>query len=171
MINCFSIDKTEEQGNTTIMTMSELLTPELVLPRVKCASKEELISGLMDCIYGSGRELLPDREEVLRAIQMRERIGGTLLPSGLAIPHARLGGFEGFIFALGTSMEPLFHDGIQIRLMALILSDQLGSSYYLPTVATLTKLSRDGEFISRLCEAENPETFLSILKEKDQELE
>ena len=152
------------------MTLSELLKSDLILPKIVCASKDELIIKLVEQVYSAGRAPPIPPDEVLSEIHIREGIGGTLLPSGLSVPHARLRNYEGFILTVGIPIEPIFHDGIQIRLMALMISSQSGAPYYLPTLAALTKISRDGEFLSRLCKAEKPEDFISIICERDQEL-
>ena len=158
------------RSDTLFMTLVELIKPELVMTNVPCASKDDLISRIIENMYNMDARPSISQDMLLQAILKREQIGGTLLPSGLSIPHARLKDFDGFILALNTTKEPLFYEGTQIRLMALMVSSQSGGPYYLPTVALLTKISRDGEFLSRLCEAENAEAFISLINEKDQEL-
>ena len=152
------------------MTLTELIKPELVLPKITCASKDELIAKLVEQIYDTNGELPLSREDLLKIIDKREQIGGTLLPSGLSIPHARLENFENFIFTLGTPAEPLFHEGQQVRLAAMMITSQPGGPWYLPVLAALTKISKDEEYFSRLCGAENPENFISILRERNPEL-
>lgn len=164
------IDKPERRSDTLIMTLVELLKPELILTNAVCASKNELISSVVDKIYSTGKGPPISKEVLLDAIIKREEIGGTLFPSGLSVPHARLKDFEGFILALSTIREPLFHERAQINLMALVISSQSGGPYYLPVVAALTKISRDADFFSRLSKAENAEALISLMKEKDQEL-
>jgi len=149
------------------MALSELLDGNLVLLKNTSASKYELITELLGQIYKTGREPPFPFDEVHGKIFLREEIGGTLLPSGLSVPHARLVGYEGFVLAVGTTVEPLFHNGIQIRLMALMLSSQSGGQYYLSTLAALTKLSRDGEYFSRLCSSQCQDDFIKIIRERD----
>lgn len=153
------------------MTLCQLIKSSLILPRDKCTSKDELIAKLVELIYTTESELpSQSKDDVLRTINIREQIGGTTLPSGLSVPHARLRDYEGFILAFGIPAEPLVHENIQIRLMALMLTSQSGAPWFLPVLAELTKLSRDSGFITRLFEAENPEAFIEILKERDPEL-
>jgi len=152
------------------MTITKLLKNNLVLPKLSCSSRDELISKLLEHIYKTDRKLPLSANELRDKILMREKIGGTLLPSGLSIPHARIEDYEDFILAVGTPAEPLFHDGIQIRLMAMMISSQSGGAYYLTTLAAFTKLSRDAVYFSRLGDAASPEDFLKILEERDIEL-
>ena len=170
-IAVFAVDSFGNADHTSIMTLSELLDIDLVLPGIDCASKDELISKLVERVFSTDRTPLLTQKEVLSKIHIREEIGGTLLPSGLSVPHARIDNYEGFVLAIGIPMKPIFHNEIQIRLMALMISSLSGAPYYLPTLAALTKNSRDGEYFSRLCGTENPEDFLSVLRERDQELD
>ena len=152
------------------MTLSELLQPELVLAKAEFSSKDELIAHLVERIYNPKTVIPIPQNDLLRTIQMREKIGGTLLPSGLSIPHARLKDFEGLVIALGIPVKPIPCEGIQIKMMALMVSSQSGGIHYLPTLAALTKISRDQEFFSLLCGAESSESFIRILKGKDPNL-
>jgi len=152
------------------MTLSELLQPELVLTKKICSSKDELMAALLEQVYRTDLTPPLPLTEMLRKIKMREEIGGTLLPSGLSIPHAKLENFEGFILAIGTPAEPLFQQGLQVRLMALMITNLTGGPWYLPTMAFLTRLSRDADYFQRLCGTENYEDFMKILGERDREL-
>ena len=151
------------------MTLTELLKPELIFPKTACASKDELIAKMLEGIYRAGQEFPLSREELLETIYTREQIGGTLLPSGLSIPHARINGFGDFVFALATPAQPLFHEGQEIRLTAMMITSQSGGRY-LAVLAALTKISRDAEFLSQLNEAETPEEFINMLRERHLEL-
>ena len=139
----------------------------LILLKTACASRDELICKLVEQIYRTERNLPIPQKDMLDIIGKREYIGGTLLPSGLSVPHARLANFEGFILAVGTPNEALFHDGLQIHMMALMITSQSGAPWYLTSLAALTKISRDGEYFSRLCAAEEPDKFIHILSERD----
>ena len=152
------------------MTLTKLLKPELALVKIICASKDELIAKLVRHIHDTGWELPLKEEDLLKTINMREQIGGTLLPSGLSIPHARLENFEDFVLALAVPAKPLFHEGHKIRLAAMMITSQSGGPWYLPVLAALTRISRDEKYFSRLCGAENPGDFINILRERDTEL-
>ena len=158
------------RSDTLAMTLVELIKPELILTNAPCASKDDLIKGIVEKIYSEGMEPPISKDVLLQAILKREQIGGTFLPSGLSVPHARLKDFESFILALGTTKETLFYEGTRLRLMALMISSQTGGLHYLPVMAALTKISRDSEFLSRLCGAENAGDFIGLLREKDQQL-
>ena len=152
------------------MTLSELLKNEQLILNTTCASKDDLIAKLVDRVFATGREFPLPKDELLKTIYMREKIGGTMFPSGLSAPHARLKDYEDFSIAIGLPREAVFHEGLQIRMMTLMITSQSGAPWYLPVLAALTKISRDNEYFSRLCDAEKAEDFISILRERDLEL-
>ncbi|MCL2069615.1 MAG: PTS sugar transporter subunit IIA [Treponema sp.] len=152
------------------MYLSELLANERIYPKIACSSKDELLSIVLEKIYHSSEKFPLSQEELLKALDLREKIGGTMLPSGLSIPHARIKEYEGFVLALATPSEPIFYEGIQVRMMSMMLTSQQGGPNYLPCLAALTKLSRDPELFSILCDEVDPEKFLLAIKGKDLEL-
>lgn len=165
-----TVDNLKDHDHNLCMTLSKLLKEEMVLLKTPCASRDELIDKLVERVYSTNRELPFPQKDVRNIVYTREKIGGTLLPSGLSVPHARLKDFDGFILAVGTTAEPLFHEGLQIHMMALMITSQSGAPWYLTTLAALTKISRDGEYFSRLCGAEDTDSFFRILRERDPEL-
>jgi len=149
------------------MTLTDLLKPEMIFPKITCASKDEFIAKLVDLVCNTDREFPLSPEDLLETIYLREQIGGTLLPSGLSIPHARVKDFDGFVFALATPAQSLFYQGQEIHLAAMMITSQSGGPWYLSVLAALTKMSRDAGFFNRLSGAENPEDFISILRERN----
>ena len=152
------------------MTLLDLLKSELVLPKIDCSSKNELIGMLVERVYSTNQTISHTRETLLKTIDIREKIGGTLLPSGLSVPHARLDNYDDFIIVVGTPKDALFQEGRRINLMALMITSKWGSPYYLPVLAELAKISRDEEYYSRLCGAENSKDFIEILNERNPEI-
>jgi len=149
------------------MSLHNLLLPGLILPKVECDSKNQLISILADKIYDSDVSLPVSKSNLIKIIHAREEVGGTLLPSGLSVPHARLKDYNDFVIAIGIPARPVFSEGLQIRMMALMVSSNTGGPHYLKSLAELTKISRNKDEFFRLCSAESPEEILKILAEEN----
>ena len=149
------------------MTLSELLNKELVLPKIDCSSKNEMINMLVERIYSKYPAFSIPKMDVLNSIEIREQIGGTLLPSGLSIPHARLKDYDGFTIALATPKEILYCGEQQIRMMALMITSQSGIPWYLSALAAISKISRNTEYFSRLCGTDTRDDFFSTLAENN----
>ena len=149
------------------MSLHNLLVSSLILPKVECDSKNQLISLLADRIYDYGISLPVNKSSLVKIIHTREEVGGTLLPSGLSVPHARLKDYNDFVIAIGIPAKPVFSEGLQIRMMALMISSNTGGPHYLKSLAELTKISRNKDEFFRLCSAESPEEILRIIAEEN----
>ena len=161
------IDNGKPGNHTPIMNLSELLDKELLLPKIDCTSGDELIRTLVERIYEKNPSFPIPKNEVLTSIAIREQIGGTLLPSGLSIPHARLKDYEDFTIAIATPEQPLFQGGQQIRMMALMITSQSGVPWYLSVLAAISKISRDAGYFTRLCGAPDAGEFFNIIAGND----
>ena len=157
----------ENGDHTLLMNLLELLKPELMIIKAGSTTKDELIAEIVERIYETYNDIPIPKEELLGSIDIREKIGGTTLPSGLAVPHSRLKDYDEIVIALATPAKSITNEGTKIRLMTLMLSSQSGGPYYLPAVAAFTKISRDEDYFSRLCESENRDAFIRILKERN----
>jgi PTS system nitrogen regulatory IIA component len=155
-----------------MMKLSSLINPELVLLKRPCKTRDELLDELIRELYHGGQKVsIP--ENILRgAITDRENLGGTLLPTGLAIPHARLDGFDDFILAVGIPASPIqgtAQGEPPVRMMVLMLTSMSSSTQYLNTLASLAKISQ-GPLFSTLCGAANQNAFIEILKDANIEI-
>ncbi|GHV80094.1 hypothetical protein AGMMS49944_18850 [Spirochaetia bacterium] len=146
------------------MKLSSLIHPDLVLLKRPGRTRDELLDEMIRELYRPGKRF-PIPEKTLRdVIADRENLGGTLLPSGLAIPHARLEDFDDFIIVIGIPTSPIQAEGEPAtHMMALMLTSLSASTQYLNTLAALAKISQ-GPLFPKLCGAVNPNAFIEILK-------
>ena len=131
------------------MKLTSLLDRRFLLPRAKAATKEEAIALLADLIC-SHTELRDRKELVLKAVMEREALGGTTFPTGIAIPHARIAGFDDMLIGVCVPDSPIRAEGIDVRMVVLILTSAAPSTIYLNTLATLTRLSQNAALFERL---------------------
>lgn len=151
------------------MKLSSLIVPELVLLKRRGETKDALIDELIREIYHTRQKISIPELVVRKAVYDRESLGGTVLPSGLAVPHARLEGFDDILIAVGVPALPPQHDNTPIRMMILILTSQSASTLYLNTLAAFTKISMAPSF-EKLREAANPQSFIQLLKDANIEV-
>ena len=69
--------------------LSDLITPECVLPRLAVTSRRQALSTLSETLARGARL---DPRVVFDAVLMRERLNGTGVGEGVAIPHALVKG-------------------------------------------------------------------------------
>ena len=145
------------------MLLSSLLDPEFIKPKIKATSKDEVIQVLLDEMFAHYQFQL-SRKEVHGAIAAREALKGTVFPSGIAVPHARIELFNDILIGIASLKTPLVEDGIEIKLIVLILTSKTTSNLYLNCLSSFIKMSQDPELFAKLCSAGNAHDIISIVQ-------
>src|SRR3989338_7125436 len=81
----------------------DILKPECILLDLKNASKKEVIGEIANHMLG--REKAEVREEVIRSLLDREKLGSTGIGSGVAVPHAKSSQVAQIACAFGISKK------------------------------------------------------------------
>ncbi|MDR0993245.1 MAG: PTS sugar transporter subunit IIA [Verrucomicrobiota bacterium] len=123
------------------MNSKKPLTVETISLDLKGATKEEILSEMVDLLMASGH--IRDREAVLRAITDRERRMSTGMQNGIAIPHGKTDNVDCLVAALGIK-----HEGIDFGAL-----DGQPSTIF---VMTVSPDSRTGPHIQFLAEVSRP---------------
>jgi len=151
------------------MTISSLLTPELVLPALPAQAKAEVLETLAAQVERAHPHV--DARRLADALHERERLSATALENGFAIPHARLAGLPGPLAALARSPAGIAcgaADGRPTQLFLLLIAsaEQPGSS--LKLLATAARLLSDARCRTRLLEAPTAVELLAVLREHEE---
>jgi PTS system nitrogen regulatory IIA component len=152
------------------MQLSSLIIPNLVFLRKNYGSKDELIGDLVREVFRTRYKITCGEEDVKAAVRDRESLGGTLFPTGLCVPHARLDNFDDILILIGVPASPIPCEDKNIRIMVLVLTGHATSTIYLNTLAAFVKISLDTEFFERLLASATPQVFIQLLKERNIEV-
>ena len=87
------------------MKICEILKIEMIIPSMKCTTKEEAISELIDLFKNDDR--VKDTESILNSVLEREKIMSTGVGKGFAIPHAKTNSVNEIIAAFGKIDNPI----------------------------------------------------------------
>lgn len=101
---------------------------------------------------------------MLDMILERDRISSTAYPTGIAIPHVRMEGFEDTVLAMCFLQNPLDYDGTAVHWVCLIITDKSSSKLYLNIVAALMKISKDAEVMRQLHDQKDGHSLIHLLK-------
>ena len=145
------------------MLLSSLLDAKFIKLGLAARSKAEVINLLLDEMFTHYR-FQHSRDEVQQAINARETLKGTVFPTGLAVPHARIDLFNDILIAIATLKEPIEEDGIPIRMVVLILTSKTTSNLYLNCLAAFTKMSTDHTTFNQLIESANAEEIINHIQ-------
>jgi PTS system nitrogen regulatory IIA component len=109
-------------------------------------------------------------KELLDMILKRDEEAPTAYPSGIAIPHIRLDGFQDTVVAMAFLQNPLDYEGRQISWVVLIITDISSSKLYLNMVAALLGLSKNPEAMRNLASCADGHAAFHLLKQMNVEI-
>jgi mannitol/fructose-specific phosphotransferase system IIA component (Ntr-type) len=151
------------------MTISSLLTPELVLPALAAQAKAEVFEALAAHVARAHPHV--DARRLADALHERERQSATALEHGVASPHVRLAGLPGPLAALARTPAGIAcgaADGRPTRLFLLLVvcAEQPGRD--LKLLATAARLLSDARCRTGLLEAPSAVDLLAVLREHEE---
>jgi mannitol/fructose-specific phosphotransferase system IIA component (Ntr-type) len=150
-------------------TISNLLTPELVVPALSDTTKGNVLETLSAHV-GLIRPQV-DVPLLASALHDRERQSTTALEHGIAIPHARIAGLPTPLAAFGRSIPGIAcgaPDGRPTHLFLLIVVAAERPGNHLKLLANAARLLGDAACRSRLLEAASAVELLAVLREHEE---
>lgn len=152
------------------MKISELLNPGAVVAEIQSREKGKVLEELTDALVACDDSL--QRDEVIKVLQERERLGSTGIGDGVAIPHGKLKGIPELMLAFGRSRDGVDFDsmdGKPAHLFFLLIAPEESVGVHLKTLARISKLLKDSSIRQHLLDAEGQEgLYQIILDEEDQ---
>src|SRR3972149_2815942 len=104
------------------MGIDDYLEEDLIL-FLQTKDRNDALSSLVDALDRSGK--LKDKSAFFSSILQREKVVSTGIGLGVAIPHAKMEGYEDFFIAIGIQQEGMgiewqALDGAPVRLIFMI---------------------------------------------------
>lgn len=131
------------------------------------SSRDEAIDTLIDLLDQEGR--LFDHAQFRKAIFGREHLVSTGIGMGVAVPHAKLKGFDQFYIAIGLQKSHGLDwnaiDQAPVRLIFLIAGPDDRQSEYLQILSQLTMALKDSSLRKELLRSQNAQEIMELFKE------
>ena len=153
------------------MKIVELLSPEAIVEDMKSTEKFAALAELTDSIVAFQEGL--DRDEVLRVLHERERLGSTGIGDGVAIPHGKLKNLDQLLLAFGCSKNGINFDsmdGKPAHLFFLLLAPEESVGIHLKTLARISKLLKSPAVRQSLLNASGSDDLFKIITEEENKL-
>jgi mannitol/fructose-specific phosphotransferase system IIA component (Ntr-type) len=153
-------------SSTTAMTLADLTSPRLIVPRLRGHDAASAIQELSQALQREKRvnDLLPFYHAALN----REFMVSTDMEAGMAFPHARLPALKELSFAFGRSDEPLSwgpRSACSVRLVFLMAVPATDSTQYLLLISGLARLTREVQLVEKLHAAQDTFQILEVLQQ------
>jgi PTS system nitrogen regulatory IIA component len=153
------------------MKIADLLNPAAIAADLKATEKNEVLSELTEAILKVEPGL--NRDEVLRVLQERERLGSTGIGDAVAIPHGKLRDLNKLLISFGRSRQGVDFDsmdGKPAHLFFLLIAPEESVGVHLKTLARISKLLKSPAVRRRLLEAGSGEDLFNIIVEEEENL-
>ncbi len=133
--------------------LRDLVLDDAIAPRLSAASRRQALQALCDLLAKTAGL---DARTVFDAVLMRERLSGTGIGDGVAIPHASVAGVERPIGAFARLDPPQNFNAIDGRpcdLVFLLLTPPERGGDHLKALARVARFFRRAEMREKLREA------------------
>jgi PTS system nitrogen regulatory IIA component len=151
------------------MKILDALQMEAILPDLKSRTKTEILEELAAPIaHLTGIH----RNDLVRVLLERERLGSTGIGLGIGIPHGKLKNIDNLYIGFGLSrpgvdFESL--DGQPTHLFFLLVTPENSMGLHLKLLARISRILKNEPFRQRLMQARTREEIFSIITEEDEE--
>ncbi|HYD87843.1 MAG TPA: PTS sugar transporter subunit IIA [Vitreimonas sp.] len=142
--------------------LSDLIAAEAILPRLPATSRRQTIQALTEALARAGGL---DARAAFDAVLIRERLSGTGMGEGVAIPHASVNGLVRPIGAFARLDPPQDFDALDGRpadLVFLLLSPVDKGADHLKAFARISRFLRRAEVREKLRAARGAEELHAL---------
>lgn len=145
------------------MEITDLLARDRVVLGLAAGDKAQV---LRDLSQRAGKIMGIDGQVVLDALEAREDMGSTGVGQGVAIPHARIVGLQGFFGLFARLDHPVAFDAIDgqpVDLVFLLLMPDRAGNTQLAALACVSRLLRDRHVAAGIRSAKDSLAIFQLL--------
>ena len=151
------------------MRILDVLPKEAILSDLKSLDKKGVIEELVIPVASIAGV---NKEELVRVLMERERLGSTGIGGGIGIPHGKLKNLESMFISFGLSHQGIDFesiDGRPVYIFFLLVTPEDSTGLHLKLLSRISRILKNDSFRERLLNAVDSDEIFSILKEEDEE--
>ncbi|HIE44357.1 MAG TPA: PTS sugar transporter subunit IIA [Candidatus Omnitrophica bacterium] len=152
------------------MIITEHLNPAAITTDLKAKTKEEALKELTELLIDAGEVESEEKDNIMRILLEREKVGTTGVGYGVAIPHGRCDAVKDVALAIGCSKKGVDFDSLDgkpVHLLFLLVACTTHGTLYLKILARISRFIKDRQFRDLLTQAESSEKVYEIVKNKE----
>lgn len=147
-----------------MIRIANYLDPKMVY-FFNAESRDDALKGMIDRICDEGK--IVDKTPFYEAIIDREKVVSTGIGMGVAIPHAKLSGYDQFFIAIGIlnkGVEWNAVDGAPVRIIFMIGGPDDKQTEYLQILSALTVIIKEEELRKKMLTLNSPQGMISLFE-------
>ena len=152
------------------MRIMDFLNEKYVSLNLKAKNKREVLEELVEPLVKGGE--LENKEEMVKVLLEREKLGSTGIGEGIAIPHGKTKTVKKLVAAFGRSVAGIDFDtldGEPAHLFFLLVAPYDSAGPHLKALARISRLLKDENFREELMKASSKEALLEAIRRQDEE--
>ena len=145
------------------MELTDLITPDHVIARMRATSKKQ---ALQELARRSAEVSGLEQREIFDILLERERLGTTGIGRGIAIPHGkhdRLNGLVGVFARIDKAIDFDAVDGEPVDLLFLLLAPPSAGADHLKALAKVSRTLRDQTICTQMRGCEDADGIYALL--------
>lgn len=150
------------------MMIMDFLNKKAITVDLKAADKNGVIRELVDLLAKADE--IKNKEELIKALLMRESLGSTGIGQGIGIPHAKSQNVKNLVAAFGLSRKGVNFDSLDgepVYLFFLLIAPEESAGPHLKALARISRMLKDKHFRELLRKAKDEKEVLRIIQEED----
>lgn len=147
------------------MDLSDLVTPDAILPALKANSKKQALQAIAEKAAAlTGVE----ERDIFETLLKREKIGSTGVGGGIAIPHGKLAKLDHIFGLFARLNKPIDFEALDeqpVDLIFLLLAPEGAGADHLKALARVARLFREPGIAGKLRASADPIAQFAVLTE------
>ncbi len=152
------------------MLLSNILHQRVIKPNMRAMNKTQAMDELVDLLIEAGEVPLSLRNHAIQTINDREKLVGTGMENGVALPHGSSDRIQSIVCALGISREGVdweSRDGELARIIVLLLIPRRSYQEHLRAMTATARVMRQKDVRQALLQADAVDAILAIIEEAE----
>jgi PTS system nitrogen regulatory IIA component len=152
------------------MKLSSYLNPKCVYFDLEGDTKEDIIIQMVNKTAQHDKTFNDSKELIEKSILQRESEVSTAMGGGIAIPHARIDGYDDILLSIGILKEPIecemadMRSKDMVRIFFMITAETLKSKVILKIMSSITKIAlKEKDLLEQLINAKNSHEIFKLL--------
>lgn len=112
------------------------------------------------------------KDQLVKVLLERERLGSTGIGGGIGIPHGKLKNLESLVLGFGLSRQGVNFesmDGRPTHIFFLLLTPEDSAGIHLKLLARISRLLKNDDFKERLMQSQTSEDIVAAISEEDED--
>jgi len=156
------------------MLLSNILHERVIKIDLRSTRKAQVVEELLDLLIEAGELPMGLRNHAIQTIAEREKIIGTGLDFGVALPHGSTDRINSIIAALGISHEGVdfeSRDGDPAKIIVLMLIPRKSFQEHLRAMAATARVMRQEEVREAILHADTAGEVLDIIEQAESQVD